>query len=260
MAKLIIGCPIYKRDWIFPYWISCIENQQIDLSQVGFVFEASSDDKETLSLLNKYKNSKPNISIFEIEIREEVPHFEHGENSRIWSMSKYANMVLLRNKLLEKVRHIDPDYFFSLDSDVLLTNPNTVNHLISHIQDGADAVSPVMFMTPNDTLYPSVMTWSDNPGNQAYRKETYPIGSYFKSDIIMAAKMMSRATYKNVNYEMHVQGEDLGWSANAARLKLNLFCASYVYTPHIMGKQMLDRFLRHGDSRHNEYLEMLSKV
>jgi hypothetical protein len=256
MTKLVIGCPIYKRDWIFPYWISCIENQEIDLSKIGFVFETSSDDEETISLLTKYKNSRPNISVFEIEIRQEVPHFEHKDNSRVWSISKYANMVFLRNKLLEKVREINPDYFFSLDSDVLLTNSNTINYLVSHIQDGADAVSPLMFMTPNDTLYPSVMNWLDQPGGQAYRKEKYPLGEYFQSDIIMAAKMMSKAAYSNVNYELHSQGEDLGWCANAARLNLKLYSASYIYAPHIMHRPMLQNFLRQGDPRHSQYLEM----
>jgi len=151
MIKLLIGCPIYKREWIFPYWISCIENQEVDLSKIGFVFEVSPDDEATISSLIRYRNARPNIEIFEIDTRNEIPHFEHKENSRTWSISKYSNMVFLRNKLLEKVREINPEYFFSLDSDVLITNSNTINCLVSHIQDGADAVSPLMFMTPNDT-------------------------------------------------------------------------------------------------------------
>jgi hypothetical protein len=256
MVKLVIGCPIYKRDWIFPYWISCIENQELDLSNIGFVFEVSPDDQETISHLIRYKNNRPNIPLFEIDIRTEIPHFEHKENSRVWSMSKYTNMVFLRNKLLEKVREINPDYFFSLDSDILLTNSNTINYLVSHIKDGADAVSPLMFMTPNDTMYPSVMNWVNEPGGQAYRKEKYPLGEYFKSDVIMAAKMMSKHTYQNVNYDLHSQGEDLGWSANAAKLGLNLYSASYIYAPHIMHQMMLQHFLANGDSRHSQYLEI----
>lgn len=256
MTKLVIGCPIYKRDWIFPYWISCIENQKLDLSKIGFVFEVSPDDEQTISMLTRYKNERPNIPIFEIDIRNEIPHFEHKENARMWSISKYSNMVLLRNKLLEKVRQINPDYFFSLDSDVLVSNPNTINYLIAHIQDGADAVSPLMFMTPSDTMYPSVMSWIKEPGEQAYRKESYPLGQYFQSDIIMAAKMMSKKVYQKVDYKIHSQGEDLGWCANAAILNMKLFSASYIYAPHIMGKSMMSYFLQHGDPRQSQYLEM----
>lgn len=247
--ELLIGCPIYKRNWIFPYWISCIQNQGIDVSKVGFVFEASPDDEATLLMLERFKNNNPSIPVFDINIREDIPHFAHEEGTRQWSISKYENMVSLRNSLLSKVREIQPNYFYSLDSDILLTNPNTINFLISHIQSGADAVNTGMFMTPVSTMYPGVMTWFEDQTDKAYRKEQYPLGTYFKSDVIMAAKMMSKDVYNNVDYKVHAQGEDLGWSANAKNLGYNLYCASYIYTPHIMGTQMLQEFLKNGDKR-----------
>lgn len=253
MLELVIGCPIYKRDWIFPYWISCIENQNIDFSKIGFVFEASPDDEQTIEMLIRYRNARPDIPEFIIDIKPDVPHFIHEEGTRTWSMSKYENMVNLRNTMLNKVRELNPNYFFSLDSDILLTNPNTIQLLISHIQSGADAVSPLMFMTPMDKMYPSVMNWENEPGKRGYRKPNYSLGEYFKSDIIMAAKMMSKDVYNNVNYSLHSQGEDLGWSANAAKLGYNLYSASYIYAPHIMHKAMLDNFLVNGDDRGNAF-------
>jgi hypothetical protein len=65
----------------------------------------------------------------------------------------------------------------------------------------------------------------------------------------MAAKMMSKDVYQNVNYSLHHQGEDLGWSGNAAKLGYDLYSASYIYAPHIMHKTMLDKFLANGDDR-----------
>jgi hypothetical protein len=251
MSELVIGCPIYKRDWIFPYWISCIENQNIDFSKIGFLFIVSPDDEKTITMLTRYKNSRPDISEFIIDIKSDIPHFSHEEGSRTWSLARYENMVMLRNSMLKKVREIKPKYFFSLDSDILLTNPNTIQLLISHIQSDADAVSPLMFMTPTGTMYPSVMNWIKEPGGQAYRQEMYPLGEYFKADVIMAAKMMSEKVYENVDYALHSQGEDLGWSGNAAKLGYNLFSASYIYAPHIMHKQMLEYFLANGDPRGN---------
>lgn len=246
---LIIGCPIYKRSWIFPYWISCIEAQGINKSKIGFIFEASPDDEGTLSMLHRYRDANPEISLFDINIREDLAHHEHAENSRMWTLSKYENMVSMRNSLLSKVREIGPKYYYSLDSDVLLANPNTINLLISHIQSGADAVNTLMFMTPIGTMYPSVMNWLENGSGLAYRKEQYPLGTYFKSDIIMAAKMMSENVYRNVDYKIHSQGEDIGWCDNAKKLGYNFYCASYIYTPHVMGKMMLDTLLKDGDSR-----------
>ena len=47
--KLIIGCPIYKRDWILPEWIKCLISQSIDMNDVGLIFETSPDDFETVN-------------------------------------------------------------------------------------------------------------------------------------------------------------------------------------------------------------------
>lgn len=247
--KLIIGCPIYKRSWIFPLWVSAIERQSIPLSKIGFIFETSPDDEQTVDLLHRWRKMHPEIPLYEINQREDLPHFEHIENGRQWSISKYENMVSLRNSLLKRVREIQPDYYFSLDSDIVLKNPSTIELLIAHIDDGADAVNPLMFMTPVGIDYPSVMTWMDKSPYRAHRTKDYPLGSYFKSDVIMAAKMMSKKAYNLVDYEVHVQGEDLGWSANADRNGLNLYCASYIYAPHIMHEMMLDHFKSNGDAR-----------
>jgi len=259
--NLIIGCPIYKRDWIFAYWAAAIEKQTVDLSKIGFVFITSSNDEKTIQYINLWKNLHPEIPYFELIPKDDVTHHEHAENSRQWTMSKYHNMVALRNALLSEVRKIQPNYFFSLDSDVIIQNPMTIELLVSHIQDGADAVNPLMFMTPFGIDFPSVMTWVDEPGKKAKRVSNYPLGNYFRSDIIMAAKMMSKDTYNNVDYIFHSQGEDLGWCADAHKKGFhNLYSASYIYAPHIMHPQMIDSYFQNGDQRYFDLLEKSIKI
>jgi hypothetical protein len=249
--KLIIGCPIYKRDWILPEWIRCIINQSIDMKDVGLIFETSPDDFETTNSLITWKRLDKRFQTFEINERKDIPHFEHENNGRQWTMSKYHNMVSLRNSILQRVREYQPDYYLSLDSDILLQNPNTIELLIAHIKDGADAVSPLMFMTPMDSRFPSVMSWKDEDYSVAYRKEKYPLGDYFQSDVIMAAKMMSKNVYNNVDYQFHKQGEDLGWAKNATEKGFKLYSASYIYAPHLMSKDMYQHYLTNGDNRGN---------
>lgn len=259
--KLIIGCPIYKRDWIFPFWVAAIEKQTMDLSKIGFVFVVSSNDETTIKYIQLWKKIHSEIPLIEIVEKNDIAHHEHEQNSRQWTMSKYHNMVSLRNALLDEVRKYQPEFFFSLDSDIIIQNSMTIELLISHIKDGADAVSPLMFMTPFDTKFPSVMNWVDKPGERARRMEKYPLGTYFKSDIIMAAKMMSKEVYNNVNYAFHAQGEDLGWCAEANKKGFkNLYSASYIYAPHIMHPEMLDHFLKNGDHRHRQILESSTNI
>jgi len=247
--KLLIGCPIYKRSWILPLWIRGIITQSLDMSNIGFVFETAPDDESTIASLEAWKKYDKNIPYFNIKIREDIPHFEHQENGRQWTVSRYENMTSLRNSLLNTVKEVEPDYYFSLDSDILLENQSTIELLIAHIKDGADAVSPLMFMTPHNILYPSVMSWRSENDSMAYRKDSYPLGTYFQSDVIMAAKMMSKKVYSNTEYSIHNQGEDVGWSLNCRKNQYKLFCASYIYCPHIMNQHMLSDYLKTGDDR-----------
>lgn len=259
-TKLIIGCPIYQRDWIFPYWISCIQAQSVDLSEIGFVFVSSREDINTVNLLTEWRNRHPEVSVFDIVYADDLNHFSHIEGQRHWTISKYENMVNLRNLLLNKVREYQPEYFLSLDSDILLSNPSTIELLIAHIKDGADAVSPLMFMTPTGYRFPSVMKWVDNPGEKAHRNCEFPLGTYFESDVIMAAKMMSKKVYNEVDYMIHQQGEDLGWSGECAKKGFKLYSASYIYAIHVMSQAMLQAVRQNGDERQSIVLKNLSKV
>jgi hypothetical protein len=258
--KLIIGCPIYKREWIFPLWAAAIERQSVDLSDIGFIFETSPDDEGTLSLINSWLNRNKNIPFIKINVREDIPHFEHKQGSRQWTLSKYENMIRLRNHLLQDVREAAPDYYFSLDSDIIIKNPSTIELLINHIKEGADAVSPLMFMTPFGTQFPSVMTWKNDGTDKAFRRSDYPLGTYFQSDIIMAAKMMSKEVYENVNYKFHVQGEDLGWCMEAKEKGYKLYSASYIYAPHVMHREALPEFVKNGDNREQILFENHIKI
>lgn len=251
--KLLIGCPIYKRDWILNHWIRCVKKQSINGFDVGFVFEVGPDDTSTLAILEAWKKYDKTVPHFDIVVRKDIPHYQHEPNSRLWTISKYENMVNLRNSLLTKVREISPDFYFSLDSDILLENPNTLELLIAHIKEGADAVNPLMFMTPMGDMYPSVMTWLRDGTNAATRSTRYPIGSYFPADVIMAAKMMSKPVYENVDYTVHRQGEDVGWSWNCREADYKLFCASYIYAPHIMSQEYYTKYLQVGDNRPAHY-------
>lgn len=258
--KLMIGTPMYKRGWILPHWIRCLLNQSVSFKDIGFVFEVSPDDTETIESLKAWKRIDKNIPYFEIKVRDDIPHFEHENNGRQWTISKYLNMVSLRNSLLQTVRDVQPDYYLSLDSDILLTNPNTIELLIAHIKSGADAVNPLMFMTPFGTMYPSVMNWRIDIPTKAYREEKYQLGTYFQSDVIMAAKMMSKDVYNNIDYVVHEQGEDVGWSLSCKQQGFKLYSASYIYAPHIMSEVMYKSFLTNGDDRQELIFKDYAKV
>jgi len=248
--KLLISCPVYKRDWILKAWFSCIENQTFPLSDIGFIFELGEDDDETHQILFDWHSSHPEVGLFDARINNKEKHYEHPVGHRAWSYTKYYAMIEFRNNLLELASCYNPEKYFSLDSDILLENPNTIQALwdLTDRRD-IDAVSPLMYMTPKGKGFPSVMSWSNNSNRANRYLDRYPIGELFESDVIMAAKMMSKSVYKNVRYVFHPQGEDLGWSRECKRLGYRLWSASNIYAPHIMSKADFASYEELGDSR-----------
>lgn len=245
--KIIIGSPVYKRAWILPLWFEFIEKQTVPLSNLGFMFEGGPDDDETINTLFEWHEKHPEVVCFDVNINRQAAHAEHVNGRRKWSAGRYRQMVKLRNSLLERVRVHEPDRYFSLDTDIFLEPKDTIERLYSITEERADAASPLMFMTPKGRSAPSVMTWVE-PGVRA-KRQNYSLGKTFRSDVIMAAKMMNRHAYTSLNYEYHRQGEDLGWCKQALERDIRLFCVSGLYCPHIMSEADLQEYLENGDER-----------
>jgi hypothetical protein len=252
IPKVIIACPTYKREWVLPSWFQAIENQTYPLDKIGFVFELGPEDEdpETHDILFNWHAEHPEVWCFDARVTEEQ-HESHVEGKRSWTSRHYHKMVRLRNNLLERVSVLQPDRYFSLDSDILLENPRTIELLVSFTEH-LDAVSPLSYMFPRAQGHPNIMSWVYEVAGPARRKlNEYQFGSVFEVDIIMAAVMMSKNVYSNVRYEWHKQGEDLGWSAACATKGYRLWSVP-IYAPHMMHRWMLDQYLQEGtDGRGN---------
>lgn len=252
--KVLIGCPVFRRAWILNEWFAAIEAQTMPLSDIGFIFELGPKDDETHDLMWNWHMEHPQVQVFDGLIRNDQPHMEHQPEGRAWIPGHFYRMIEFRNNLLEQVINYQPDRYFSLDSDILLENPTTLERLYEECTPGT-AVAPWVYMHPTDTEFPGVMNWKDRVGGPAKRElDKYPIGETFEAEIIMAAKMMSKEVYTNVRYRHHQQGEDLGWSAEVTRAGYKMKSVSDIYAPHIMHDWMLSAYKIGGDPRKPDLL------
>lgn len=247
--KILIGAPVYQRAWILGEWFERIEAQTIPLSDLGFVFELGPDDHETHEVIWEWQSRHPEVSIFDARVSEVPNQRTHPDGKRRWKRDDYHRMVQLRNSLLARVINYRPDRYFSLDSDILLDHPQTLEYLYE-LTKTRQAVSPLCYMWATGKAFPNVMSWVDPSGSKARRIiGEYPRLSVFKADVIMAAKMMRPEVYTTVRYSWHPQGEDLGWSADALNKGFELYSAHDIYCPHIMHKWMLDQYKDKKDNR-----------
>ena len=247
--RILISLPIYQREWILPLWLGALESQTIGLENLGFQFELGPKDDRTHDLLWDWHTKHPELLLFDGQINMLENHRTHEEGKRAWQQDEYLRMVSFRNSLIERAveRMDDFDYYFSLDSDVLLTNPITIERLASH---GKDVVSPLMYMTPHDNKYPNAMDWASTGDRYIGKRIELQKGGLQQVDVPMAAIMMSPDVVKKTRYIWHPQGEDLGFASNLHKNKFKAYLDLDLYVPHVMHRYHMEDYLLRGDHRH----------
>lgn len=221
LPKVLVGCPVRSRAWILPRWFEAV-NVAFEKSGLDpdFFFVVGQNNDNTDEIVAPY----PHVKV------EEKPLHVH----RSWTTERYRHMVEIRNLLLQNVRERQPDYFFSLDSDILL-HPNGLSYLLQSIES-YDAVGGKTYMTDRGVRYPSYA--NINARGMLRRPDLTMIT---KVDVIMAIKLMKPVAY-NVDYKFSDQGEDIGWSKNCKKAGLRLGFDGRIASKHVMRPQFLDRF------------------
>lgn len=250
--RILISLPIYKRDWILPKWLECIENQTIPLTNIGFQFELGPDDDDTHEILWEWQSQHPECFLFDAQINAAEKHSHHLEGQRAWKREEYLKMVTFRNNLLERAaQRLDSfDRYFSLDSDVLLADPQTLEKLSGF---DVDVISPLMYMTfknneDYDTRFPNSMNWHSTGTKFLARRNTVTSGLQ-KLDVPMAAVMMKPDVVDKIRYRWHPQGEDIGFATELFDNQISSYIDYDVYTPHIMHRAQLADYIKNGDPR-----------
>lgn len=219
--KLLVGCPVSCREWILPTWFAHVRNAALIAGlDPQFVFVCHRTDRSWDVLLHQ----APDATMIEAP-------FARGRDTRQWDPPRYQQMVDLRNQLLTAVRAQGPDLFLSLDSDILL-HPDQLKLMIECL-DRFDAVGGRCYMTSSGTRFPSWGRLTRAGGLQRIDSD-----GTFAVEVIMAIKLMTPQAYA-VDYAFDLQGEDIGWSRNAARAQLRLgwdgrTIAKHVLAPHLM--------------------------
>lgn len=223
--NLLIGCPIYKRAWIVDRWykhaVAAARKAQVKPSFV-LVGDPISD-APTFNALDQVNNHSVTV----------LPEYEGHSGLRDWNPKRYQRMVYLRNRLLGVVRSEGPDYFLSLDSDILL-HPDAITALLA-ATDRFDAVGGKCYMTSTGVHCPSYAKLPRNGGFHRTESE-----GTFAVDVIMAIKLMSPKAY-NVDYQTDHHGEDTGWSKAARLAGVKLGWAGSVVSKHVMAPESLDK-------------------
>lgn len=227
--KILIGCPVTNREWILTEWFYHVDKAVAALdAEIEFAFVCGTSVDRTRGLLDLELALRPN-GHYVVDYEE---HPYHGYQ-RFWDLTRYHHMTDVRNVLLQAVRAIKPDYFLSLDSDILL-HKDAISNLLESIE-GYPAVGGKLYMTPAPDCIPSFA--NIGPNNNLRRDDAEGV---MEVDVIMAMKLMRPEAY-HIDYRPDFQGEDIGWSKACRESGLKLRWDGRVISKHVMHRDDLGR-------------------
>jgi hypothetical protein len=219
--NVLIACPIASRAWAIPHWYQGIaDNWDAADIHVAALLSPSVDD--TREVLDAH-----GVEIIE---DEEPPRPVHEINSHQWGViSKFEYMTRLRNRLVEFALEGDYDYFFSLDSDIVLPKYGLMK-LLYYMRTHPGICSPSVNMVQDGVAW-NVMNWSNPSFPMVANRTTIPQAG--RADVIMAAMLLDR-TGLECRWEAHMAGEDVGFCLDAESRGIHRWWYPDVRCQHLM--------------------------
>ncbi|CAH8641227.1 unnamed protein product [Schistosoma intercalatum] len=143
MPTLCIGVLVRNKAHTLPYFLNGIENQQYPTKRITLIFYVDNTIDSSEIILNEWiqcnKDKYHNI-IFEGKDHN-ITKLEYENLSKMWTQDHYLHVINLRQKLLDEARNIWADFYLSIDADVILMNPLTIEHLINVMLDSTVSTS-----------------------------------------------------------------------------------------------------------------------
>ena len=235
--RILIGVQVRQDEETFELYIRSLANLVIPEGTTVdyyFIFHNSKN-------LAKYVNNLPNCSYY---YYQDNSTFETSKKTHEWKGENFSAVVLMKNLIIDKVLREKYDYWFLVDSDIIL-HPMTLKHLYEQKQDMIGCA----FVTE----------WQEGSGNYGYNFWDYQDGSlinpqqYLRKGVYLcggtgacclySAKLLSKI--KNVDPIPYVKEsiwEDRAVSIKALVHGFNI-CISTVYPAiHLYRKSILDDF------------------
>jgi hypothetical protein len=224
VTRVTIGCPIRAREWIIERWFTHAElAAQVAGVETEYVFVGAEDDP-THKVIDAHCPSQYRY----VDTQERV----QAERGHVWNPAEYRHMVSMRNFLLAAARQTEPDYFLSLDSDILL-HEDALANMLETIESGWDAVGGKTWMTESRDACSYIILVNSHGQIRPDVDGVIPV------DVIMAIKLMNPAALA-VDYVFDTDGEDVGYSRAATRVGLKLAFDGRVCSKHVMHRYLRD--------------------
>lgn len=155
-----------------------------------------------------------------------IVHFE-GRTHHRHDDERFRTLTSLRNSLLDRATSLNPDLVLSLDTDIMLRDPHTIERLCAMVSaGGCDIAGALAFLHPGaprswqpgeEVCWAYNFGWLADPGEPERtwlrRPHVSQIdwGQTLDADVPMAVWVANQRA-SACRYEWHVSGEDIGFA------------------------------------------------
>ena len=240
--NLVLGCPVANREWVLPRWFDAIARQTVRPQRLTFVHSGERGDATWRALLDGAKLLNVPVQLTHVD---RPPH-PRTDNAR------FETLADLRNLLLELAiddgyaRSVRCDVFMSLDSDVILTDPTTIERLVGQI-NGYDLVAPRFSLHPNtvDGWALNAGFWNPDStradaGTRRWYRPSPDQAEPVRIDIPMAAWVAKRWVIQSCRYRWHESGEDLGFAQDLEEYGVHCVWMPEIRAHHVWNERALE--------------------
>lgn len=258
--KIFIATLIRDRSWILPHFLKYLYELNYNKKDISIFFLINNSKDDSYQIIQNFRNTNLkkylDITIENIDIKN-IPDDVRTMNVR--NNYIYNHLANMRNIILDRCNKNKFDYIFSIDSDILLINKDTLNNLISHKKDIISSIiyngyefkpelyyrfTNALIKVAEERLIPINKNKTEFIKSQETRyKHLRKKNGLIEVDLTGAIYLINTKILRDIKYGYHIDGEDAYFCNSAQQNKIKLYCDMDTYNQHIMSESWLNKFL-----------------
>ncbi|KAL1516582.1 hypothetical protein ABEB36_000479 [Hypothenemus hampei] len=131
-STVLISVLVRNKQHTLPYFLSNLERINYPKDRISLWIRSDHNSDESIKILNIWINSVTNQyhSIY-TEFEDDDKTYMGELGVAHWTDDRFEHLMNVRTEALNFARKIWADYIWSVDADVFIQNPDTLNYLIS---------------------------------------------------------------------------------------------------------------------------------
>jgi hypothetical protein len=243
---VLIGCPIRNRGWIAERYLQGIYDLNYPKDHIVLYFLLNDSTDSTEQILKRFQQlHKHEYKDFIIDkVKNRMPEYRRSISmnpnmANLYWEKVYTNIANLRNKVIDKVIETGSDYWFSIDSDIILNDPESLNVMLSEDKPIISAIiNNDQIRNPHLPIQKAacnVLNFDEH--GKVYHVTDWEMNSTFKIQITGAICLYKAEIFQNPNIRFGYSrvGEDIFMAQRILEAGIETWTTSKVLPEHCMG-------------------------